>query len=491
MSDNAKQPSKLKLYLGSIGYGVGAIGLDLSYGMFYSYLMIYLTDILKLPILFLLVLTPLARIWDGINDPMMGSIVDNSRFKKGKYRPWVIIGACANAVVLFLLFTDFGLRGLPLYIVITILYIGWGMTNTMADIPYWSMVPSFTSDPERRSIISTVARAFSGLGQGIILIGAPIVLPLFSKLLNPAAETTEKGYNAAGFSALAACAAVLLIVFAVISMSRVKENVPVSTAKEKFSFKKVFAVLRHNDQLRVFILFAMLSNTGYYIVSGVATYFFVYVVEDITKQSLFGIFGAVGSILGLLFLPIMMKFTSRRRTYQASLLLTIISYIGMFVSYKIGGSLLLMNIFYLLANIGTGSMFVSQTVFLADIVDYGEIKMGYRAESVTFSMKGLLQKMAYTIQVIILLVGLGSNYTLVVNSDPNADIGAVKTALTIMMLVLPAVFFILSILTFSFRFKLHGKYMESITEQVTALMRSRNESAESESIDVSTQSNDS
>ena len=477
MEEVEKKPSKLKLYLGSIGYGVGAIGLDLSYGMFYSYLMIYLTDILKLPIMFLLVLTPLARIWDGINDPMMGSIVDNTRFKKGKYRPWVIIGACANAIVLFFLFTDFGIRGLPLYIIITILYIGWGMTNTMADIPYWSMVPSFTSDPERRSIISTVARAFSGLGQGIILIGAPILLPMFSKLLDPTAETNEKGYNAAGFSAVAACSAVLLVLFAVISMSRVKETSTVNSPKEKFSFKKVFAVLGRNDQLRVFIVFAMLSNAGYYIVSGVATYFFVYVVENIKQQSLFSTFGAAGSILGLLLLPIMMNFTSRRRAYQASLAITIVSYAGMLVSFKLLHSIIAMDVFYMLANIGTGSMFVSQTVFLADIVDYGEVKMGERAESVTFSMKGLLQKIAYTIQVIILLCGLGKNYTLVVNNDPSADIAGVKTALTIMMLVLPAIFFTLSLIFFTARFKLHGEYMESITDKVSALRKSDYEDA--------------
>ncbi len=461
-----KENSKLKTYIGSLGYGMGAIGLDLSYGMFYSFLMVYLTEILRLPILFLLILTPLARIWDGINDPMMGSIVDNTKTRFGKYRPWVVIGACANAVVLFLLFTDFGIRGLPLYILITILYIGWGMTNTMADIPYWSMVPSFTSDPEKRSIISTVARAFSGLGQGIILIGAPILIPLLSKTLAPDAAMNEKGYNAAGFSAVAGICSVLLILFAVISMSRVKET-QVTTSAGKFSFKKVFSVLKENDQLRVFIVFAMLSNTGFYIVGGVASYFFIYVAEDMSKQSLFSTFGAAGSVLGLLFLPIMMTKFSRRTTYQASLIITIVSYVGMFLSFKLAHSLLIMDICYMLANIGTGSMFVSQTVFLADIVDYGEIKMGSRNESVTFSMKGLLQKMAYTIQVVILLAGLGSNYTAVVNNDPGADVASVKNVLTIMMLVLPAVFFILSLVYFSVRFKLHGEYMENITAQVT------------------------
>lgn len=62
-------------------YGVGAIALDLSYGMFYSYLAKYLTDILRLNKKFLLFLTPIARIWDGVNDPMMGTLVDNTKNK--------------------------------------------------------------------------------------------------------------------------------------------------------------------------------------------------------------------------------------------------------------------------------------------------------------------------------------------------------------------------------------------------------------------------
>lgn len=457
-----------KSFISNLWYGMGAIGLDLSYGMFYSWMSIYLTDILGLKIGFLLLLTPLARIWDGINDPMMGSIVDNTKTKFGKYRPWVIIGACANAIVLFLLFTDFGLRGTPLYIVTALLYIGWGMTNTMADIPYWSMVPSFTSDPGERSMLSTVARAFSGLGQGIISIGAPILLPLLSK------ESDGDSYDAQGFSRLALICGVCLILFAVVSMSHVKEKAVIKPA-EKFTFRKVFAIAKNNDQLLVFMLFAMLSNTGFYMISGVAAYFFKYVVGDIKAQSLFSALGAVGSVLGLLFLPIMMKFTSRRRAYQASLIIVIFSYIGMFVSSQVIGSIVLMDVFYLLASIGTGSMFVSQTVFLADVVDYGEIKMGYRAESVTFSMKGFLQKMAYTIQAVILFAGLGSNYTLVAKGE--ADASLVKTPIMLMMLVLPAVFFIVSLIVFTLKFKLHGEYMESITAQVTANALEREKAA--------------
>ena len=97
-----KSNSLLKKLPGYIGYGVGAVGLDLSYGMFYSFLSYYLSSVLGLKPAFLLILTPIARIWDGINDPMMGTIVDNTRTKFGKYRPWILIGAFSNAVVLTL-----------------------------------------------------------------------------------------------------------------------------------------------------------------------------------------------------------------------------------------------------------------------------------------------------------------------------------------------------------------------------------------------------
>ena len=258
-----KKGSSLK---SKLSYGIGAVGLDLSYGMFYSFLAKYLTDILHLNKKFLLVLTPIARIWDGINDPLIGTIVDNTNTKMGKYRPGILIGSFSNAVVLSLLFTNPGFRpgGIPLYIYVAILYIFWGMTNTMADIPYWSMVPSFTNDPKERNMIATVARTFSGLGQGIISIGTPMVLPLLSETV----VNGEKVYDARGFSLWAIICACALVGFSSLLVALTKEK-HVTSSKEKFTFKKMFSIAKNNDQLLVFMLFAMLSNAGWYMVSGV------------------------------------------------------------------------------------------------------------------------------------------------------------------------------------------------------------------------------
>lgn len=212
-----------------IGYGIGAVGLDLSYGLFYSYLSIYLTNVMGIKSLFLLILAPIARLWDGINDPMMGTLVDMTNTKMGKYRPWIIIGAVCNAVVLCLLFNNpgFDYGSVGLYIYIALLYVFWGMTNTLADIPYWSMVPSFSSEEKERNAVSTIARTFSGLGQGIIIIFTPYALKLLG-------DGTNEDVNAQGFGRWAMIAAVLLVFFAVCCVLSTKEKNVVMGQKEKF-----------------------------------------------------------------------------------------------------------------------------------------------------------------------------------------------------------------------------------------------------------------
>ena len=468
---------KLKDFTDKVWYGTGAIGLDLSYGMFNGRLSKYLTDVLGLNTNFLLGLTAVARIWDGINDPMMGSIVDHTNTKFGRYRPWVMIGSSLNAIVLFLLFFNpgFSTGSIWLYVYIAAMYIFWGMTNTTADIPYWSMVPSFTSDPKERSVIATIARTFSGLGQGIVQIGSPMLLNALGTVVQNTDGSTTTVWTQNSYTICAVVCSVCLVLFSTISMSHVKETQHVVT-QEKFSFKRIFDVIKNNDQLRVFMLFAMLSNAGFYTTSGVQDYFFGIVMEDTSAQSLFSTFGAVGSILGLAVIPVMMKFTSRRRTYQFSLSLALFGYLGMFAGGQLLASKMLLNVFNLVTQIGTASMFVSQTVFLADVVDYGEVTTGDRNESVTFAMKGFLQKMAYTVQTVILFAVLGMVGYNSYKPDANGVTvypKKVRTGISAVMYIIPPVFFILSIIVFSTKFKLHGDYMESITAQVTAAREKR------------------
>ena len=468
--------NSLKYIKSKLGYGVGAIGLDLGYGMFYSFLAKYLTDVLGLKASFLLILTPIARLWDGINDPMMGTIVDNTHTKMGKYRPWILRGSILNAIVLVLLFSNpLHLTGWKLMAYVSVMYVAWGMSNTLADIPYWSMVPSFTSDPQERNLISTLARAFSGIGQGVISIGAPILMGFFSiKEYGADGKVVSEFFGEKSFFVCAAVCSVLLIFFSSTSVATTKERIT-TKAPEKFSFSKALKIIKSNDQLLVFMLFAMISNAGWYLTSGVAAYYFDVVVGDPEKQSLFSTFQAVGSIVGMLLLPVLTKYMSKRRAYQASLLIAALGYIGVTVG-AFTDKLMVMNIFYCVCAIGMSSMFIAQTIFLADVVDYGEVKMGFRAESITFSMKGFLQKMAYTLQTIILFASLGlSKYDGTAHSN-NPD--SAKFAITLMLCAIPAVLFLISLVIFSTKFKLHGSFMDEVTAIVTENRKIREAAAE-------------
>ena len=124
-----------------------------------------------------------------------------------------------------------------------------------------------------------------------------------------------------------------------------------------------------------------------------------------------------------------------------------------------------LDLSYTLASIGIGSMFVNQTIFLADIVDYGEYKTGNRSESITFSMKGFLQKMAYTIQTIVLFGGLGMmnyNEQIKVNSL-NDD---TKSVIGIICFAIPPVLMVVSLLIFRFGFKLHGELRTKVHDHI-------------------------
>jgi melibiose permease len=279
--------------------------------------------------LFLLIITPLARLWDGINDPMMGMIVDRTKTKMGKYRPWIIMGATINAIVLCLLFNNpgFASDSVGLYVYAAVLYVLWGMTNTLADIPFWSMVPSFASEEKDRNLVSTIARAFSGLGQGIISIFTPIAVAFFGGVAGSKLDAMTSDTLSKGFGKWSMIMAVGLVVFALITVLSTKER-RIIVNNEKFSFKAAINVIKSNDQLLVFMLFAMISNAGWYLTSGVAAYYFDVVVGDPKKQSMFSTFQAVGSVAGLLLLPFLQKYMSKRRAYQVSLLVSAVGYAG-------------------------------------------------------------------------------------------------------------------------------------------------------------------
>ena len=152
-------------------YGIGAVGKDMVYMLSASYVLYYFQDIMKTSAIAMGIILLVARVFDAFNDPIMGVIVAKTKTKWGKFRPWLLIGTITNAVVLFLMFAappSLDAKGLVAYAAVT--YILWGVTYTMMDIPYWSMIPAFTEGGKEREGLSALGRSCAGVGSALVTV---------------------------------------------------------------------------------------------------------------------------------------------------------------------------------------------------------------------------------------------------------------------------------------------------------------------------------
>ncbi len=434
-----------------LGYGVGADGLDLSYGLFYSYLSLYLTNALGISSLFLLILAPIARLWDGINDPMMGTLVDMSNSKMGKYRPWILRGAIANAVVLCLLFNNPGIKtdSVWMYVYVAVFYVLWGMSNTLADIPYWSMVPSFTSDPEERDKIAVIPRIFATLGGasvntfGLMLIG---ILGVASK---------SQGYFRLGI-----IISIIFVISTLVTVLNVKEKNVVEN-KDKIKISEIVTILGKNDQLLVIIASVVIFQVAQFLYSGFLVYFFTYAIKDLNLYATFVAMGTVTQVAALILFPRISKVVGRKNVYTIACILTVLGFGGMFIVSGMGNSILLCatGIAY---NLGVGLINAATTVMISNAVDYGEYKLGKRSESIIFSAQTFIVKFSTAFSGLIIGFGLS-----LIKYVPNAT----QTASTIfgmkvIMFLIPATLMVICAVVYSKCYKLHGKFYSDVMKSL-------------------------
>ena len=164
----------------------------------------------------------IARIFDAFNDPIMGIIVAKTKTRWGKFRPWLFIGTLTNAIVLYLMFAtppSLSGRGLVAYAAVT--YILWGVTYTMMDIPYWSMIPAFTESGKERENLSAMARSCAGVGSAIVTIITVLSVSTLGRLAGGegASEIERLGYRY-----FALIIAVLFFIFITITCLSIKEK---------------------------------------------------------------------------------------------------------------------------------------------------------------------------------------------------------------------------------------------------------------------------
>ncbi len=435
-------------------YGIGAVSKDMVYSLVAGFLMYYYNTVLGISASFIGVLFMAARLFDAFNDPVMGVIIDKTKSPLGKFRPWLLVGTCTNAVVLYLMFSiPAHLAGNTLLIYASAAYLLWGITYTMMDIPYWSMIPALTEPGHGRENLSVIARSAAGFGFAL-----PVGLTMvFVPLLGGGSERT-------GFSRFALIVSIVFIVGILITTINVKEKVPAAGKSPRV--QDLFRALVRNDQALVVVVSIVVFNASLYLTNQLALYFFRF---DIGNAALFGVFGTVGGaaqILAMLSIPLLRKKFSSKRILVGGIITTLCGYALLFVMGTLSiTNMALLSVAAIIIFMGFGIATVLTTIFLANTVDYGEWKNKQRTESVIFSLQTFVVKLASAFSVLIAGVGLdlvGLDVDAVVQSD------ATLFGLRFLMVVVPMIGLALSIIFFVRFYKLGDDQLAEITGDLAA-----------------------
>ena len=453
-------------------YGLGAVGKDMVYMLSASYILYYYQDLLGIKGTVMGAIMMAARVFDAFNDPIMGVIVAKTKTKWGKFRPWLLIGTITNAVILYMVFSaPPSLTGQGLVAYAAVFYILWGVTYTMMDIPYWSMIPAFTEGGKEREGLTAMARSCAGVGSALITVITMLVVPALGQMVNHI-EVDLSVIEGIGFSYFALIIAVIFVIFISITCLTIKEKSSVDM--ESPSIGAMFKALVTNDQAMTVVITIVLVNASLYITSNLLIYFFKY---DIGGEGwngtyvLFNTFGGGMQILSMMVVyPLVRKFMSVTKVCYMSFFFAIGGYavllIMMMAGVKSLGLLLIPGFFVFVA---FGLLTVLTTVFLANTVDYGELKNNRRDESVIFSMQTFVVKLASGVAVFITGVALDL-FNISQNSEGVASASEVSNAnlpgLRLTMTVLPIAGMLLALFIFFKKFILTEEKMKEINEEL-------------------------
>ena len=450
-----------------ISYGLGAVGKDMVYMLSASYILYYYQDVLGVSAIAMGIILLAARIFDAFNDPIMGIVVAKTRTRWGKFRPWLMIGTITNAVILFAMFAAppaLDGKGLVAYAAVT--YILWGVTYTMMDIPYWSMIPAFTSTGKEREGLSTLARSCAGAGSAIVTV---ITMMAVYKL--------GVGDEKTGFMWFSLIVALLFIVFISITCYNVKEKSTVDM--EAASVSQMFSALLKNDQAMTAVIAIVLINCSVYITSNLVIYFFKYDfggTKWFESYTYFNIFGGGIQILSMMiFYPLLRKIASNIRIFYICIISAITGYACLFgITFTTMKSVFVLFVpaFFIFA--ANGVLQVLTTVFLANSVDYGELKNNRRDESVIFSMQTFVVKLASGVAAFIASVCLSINHLKneeVTEAAKSIDFSlqveeSSRVGLRMTMTILPVIGLFVAVFYFKRKFILDEKKMEEITNKL-------------------------
>jgi len=358
-----------------IGYALGDLACNLIFQTISIFLLFFYTDIFGISAAAASTLFLVARLWDAINDPIMGSIVDRTHTRWGKFRPYLLFGAIPFAILGILCFSTPNLspNGKLLYAYIT--YIALGMIYTVVNIPYGALTSAITQDPMERTSLSSIRMFFALVGGLTVSIG----IPMLSKILG--GEDPARGYqlSMAIFSLIAMV--LLFITFSTTTERYSNRN------SSRTSLKESLKMLAKNRPLLILSCIFVLIFGNHTISGAVGIYFFRYVLQ---KPAMFGLYmtlSLVVMMLGLLMIPILLKKLSKKQILYLGLTISLVKHI-----VCLSSSLPVIFIGVAIGSIGFGFVIGLLWGLVPDTIEYGEYATGVRAEGMVYAIIGFAFK---------------------------------------------------------------------------------------------------
>ena len=385
-----------------IMFPLGTVGRDMVYNLVTSYLLTFVLFTRNLNAAQLSAITAImvaARIFDALNDPVMGNIIERTRTRWGKFKPWLVIGILTTSLVVYATF-NVKLQGWQFVWFFGAMYFLYSITYTMHDIAYWGMVPALSSDANTRNQLTSRATLFAGIG-GVL---AASLIPNFT-----AGDNALGGNAVTAYGLVALAIAIIAPIFLAFTVFGVKELRDYGDEPAPpVSFKKIIGTITGNDQLLWISLIFLLQQIGNGIVmSGVGqTYIYV---EFGYKGIFFTAFQMLGMFVTaflMIFYPAISRRMNRKKLMDILMFVGIVGYAIMLLPGLLmpGAGMpkfILITVGYMLANFGQYGFYLIMMISIMNTVEYNELKHGTRDEGIVSSLRPFLTKLASALTVAI------------------------------------------------------------------------------------------
>ena len=384
-----------------LSYSIAGLGQNIICQLVTTFFMVYMTDVAGVSALWLAWMFLGARLFDAFNDPIMGSIVEMTRTKAGKMRPYLKYSPIPIAILTVLLFVSIpGWTETGKFAYSTIIYLLWGIAYTSVDVPYWGLASSMTSDTEKRNTLLTIARLFCTIGSGAVSVFIPVII-----------GNNGTDYQYVAYPIIAVVSILIAIPTFWIGFKGTKERFYDAETDGKFTLIKNLKLLGKNKPALMIILVGVLGSLRT-IYMTTAVYYAKYNLRDFNLAGVIFLLVVPGGLAATLLTPVLSKKFGKKAVFFWShiiggVLLVALYLIGLDSNGTSVGAQVAFYIIIILAGVPSGFSNIMTYSMIADSIDYLEDKTGERAEAFCFSLQTFISKIGMAMTAFVTLMVLG------------------------------------------------------------------------------------